>query len=183
VKREAIGLIETVSVAIGVRVTDEMAKTADVEVLESTPICPGKFMVLVAGMVSPVESSLQRGIEVGGDVVVDTLMIPNVHPRVFPAILGATDISDLAALGVVETFTVASTLLAADAAAKAAPVELIEIRLAKGLGGKAYFTMTGEVYEVEASMDAALVVARAGGNLVRNVIIPRPHDSLRGTLL
>jgi len=183
VNREAIGLVETVSVAVGVRVTDEMAKAAEIEVLESTPICPGKFMVLIAGMVSPVESSLKRGIEVGGDVVVDTLMIPHVHPQIFPAILGASKVDDLEALGIVETFTVASTLLAADAAAKAAPVRLIEIRLAKGLGGKAYFTMSGEVYEVEASMEAALAVARARGSLVRSVVIPRPHESLRSTLL
>ena len=116
-EREAIGLIETISIALGVRVADEMAKTARVEILEATAICPGKYMVLIAGAVSPVEDSLRRGIEVGGDVVVDTLFIPYVHKQVFPAILGATDVADLRALGVVETFTVAATILAADAAA------------------------------------------------------------------
>ncbi len=140
-------------------------------------------MVLTAGDVASVEASLRRGIEVGGNVVVDTLFIPNVHPQVFPAILAATGVDALGALGVVETFTAASTLLCADAAAKAAPVRLIEIRLAKGLGGKAFFTMTGEVYDVEAAMEAALAVARSGGNLVRSVVIPRPHDDLRSKVL
>ncbi len=181
--REAIGLIETVSIAIGISVTDEMAKTADVEVLESTAICPGKYMVLIAGDVSSVESSLKRGVETGGDVVVDTLFIPHVHPQIFPAILGATEVENLRALGVVETFTVASSILAADAAAKAAGVTLLEIRLAKGLGGKGFFTMTGEVFEVEAAMDAALEVAKKGGNLVRSVVIPRPHEKLGGSIL
>jgi len=181
--REAIGLIETVSIAIGISVTDEMAKTADVEVLESTAICPGKYMVLIAGDVSSVEASLKRGVEIGGDVVVDTLFIPHVHPQIFPAILGATEVENLRALGVVETFTVASSILAADAAAKAAGVTLLEIRLAKGLGGKGFFTMTGEVFEVEASMDAALEVAKRGGNLVRSVVIPRPHEQLNGSIL
>jgi microcompartment protein CcmL/EutN len=176
--REAIGLIETISIAVGVRVTDEMAKSAPIEILEATAICPGKFMVLVAGEVSAVESSMTRGVEVGGDVVVDKLFIPNVHPDVFPAILAATEVGPLRALGVVETFTVASTILAADAAAKASDIRLIELRLAKGLGGKAFFTMTGEVFDVEAAMDAALQVARAGGNLVRSVVIPRPHEDL-----
>lgn len=174
-EREAIGLVETISVAVGIAVTDEMAKTARVEVLESTAICPGKFMVLVAGGVSPVESALERGVAVGGEVVVDSLFIPNVHPGVFPAILGATDVEAVGALGVVETFTAASAITAADAAAKAAGVTLIEIRLAKGLGGKAFFTMTGDVHDVEAAMDAALEVVRKGGNLVRSVVIPRPH--------
>ncbi len=182
-EREAIGLIETISVAVGIRVTDEMVKAAPVEVLESTAICPGKFMVLVAGAVSPVESAIERGTRIGGDVVVDTLLIPNVHPGVFPAILGASDISDVDAVGVLETFTVASTISAADAAAKAAHVTLMEIRLAKGLGGKAFFTMTGEVHEIEAAMDAALGVVRAGGNLVRSVVIPRPHEETIKKLL
>jgi microcompartment protein CcmL/EutN len=182
-KREAIGLVETISIAMGIRVTDEMAKTADVEVLESTAICPGKYFVLVAGDVSSVESALARGAPAGGDTVVDTLFIPNVHPAVFPAILGATEVKELRAIGVLETYTVASTILAADAAAKAAPVELLEIRLAKGLGGKAFFTMTGEVYEVEAAMEAGLRIVRAGGNLVRSVVIPRPHADLATFLL
>jgi microcompartment protein CcmL/EutN len=182
-QREAIGLIETISIAVGVMITDEMAKTAPVEILEATAICPGKYMVLIAGDVSPVEDSLKRGVEVGGDVVVDTLFIPYVHRQVFPAILGATDIAQLGALGVVETFTVASTILAADAAAKAAPVELIEIRLAKGLGGKAFFTMTGELFDVEAATAAALEVVRKTGNLVRSVVIPRPHEDLGSKIL
>jgi microcompartment protein CcmL/EutN len=114
---------------------------------------------------------------------VDTLFIPNVHPQVFPAVLAATGVESLDALGVLETFTVASTILAADTAAKTAPVRLIEIRLAKGLGGKAYFTMTGAVYDVEAAMDAALAVVKSGGNLVRSVVIPRPHEALNPKVL
>jgi microcompartment protein CcmL/EutN len=182
-KREAIGLVETVSIAMGILATDEMAKKADIEVLESTAVCPGKYMVLIAGDVASVESALARGADAGGDTVVDTLFIPHVHPKVFPAILGATEIEALRALGIIETYTVASTILGADAAAKAAPVDLIEIRLAKGLGGKAFFTMTGEIYEVEAAMAAGLAIARSGGNLVRSVTIPRPNVDLATFLL
>jgi microcompartment protein CcmL/EutN len=177
-KREAIGLVETISIAMGIRATDAMAKKADVEILESTPVCPGKYVILIAGDVSSVESALDSGRRAGEDTVVDTLFIPHVHPQIFPAILGATEVRALSALGVLETFTVASTILAADAAAKAAPVSLIELRLAKGLGGKAFFTMTGEIYEVEAAMAAGLEIARRGGNLVRSVVIPRPHEDL-----
>ncbi len=180
---EAIAIIETISIAVGIQITDAMAKMASVEILESTPICPGKYMVLVAGGVSDVESSLKRGIEIGGDVIADTLSIPHVHPDIFPAILGAVDVGELGALGVVETFTVASSILAADAAAKAARVRILEIRVAKGLGGKGFFTMTGEVHEVEAAMEAALQVTKESGTLVRSVVIPRPHPSLAATVL
>ncbi len=180
---EAIAIIETISIAIGIEITDAMAKMASVDVLESTPICPGKYMVLVAGGVSEVEASLKRGVEIGGDVVADTLFIPHVHSSVFPAILGAVEAEPLEALGVVETFTIASSILAADAAAKAARVRILEIRVAKGLGGKGFFTMTGEVHEVEAAMDAALAVARSSGTLVRSTVIPRPHPGLGDIVL
>jgi len=180
---EAIAIIETISIAVGIEITDAMAKMASVEVLESTAICPGKYMVLVAGGVSEVEASLTRGMEIGGDVVADTLLIPHVHRDVFPAILGAVDVDMLEALGVVETFTVASSILAADAAAKAARVRILEVRVAKGLGGKGFFTMTGEVHEVEAAMEAALEVVRRAGTLVRSVIIPRPHPTLGSVVL
>jgi len=181
--REAIGVIETISIAVGVAVADEMAKTADIELLEASAICPGKYLILIAGDVESVNSSMTRGIEVGGDVIVDTLFIPYVHPQVFPAILAATDVEELGALCVVETFTAASSILAADAAAKAARIELVEIRLAKGLGGKGFFVMTGELFEVEAAHEAALKIARDGGTLVRSVVIPRPHGDLAPKVL
>ena len=65
--------------------------------------------------------------------------------RAAPAV-GAAD-----AVGIFETFSVASSLLAADAAAKAAQVEVAELRLADGLGGKAYFVVAGEQADVEAA--------------------------------
>jgi len=180
---EAIAIIETISIAVGIEITDAMAKMADVDILESTAICPGKYMVLVAGGVSDVEASLRRGVEIGGDVVADTLLIPHVRADIFPAILGAVDIGELGALGIVETFTVAASILAADTAAKTARVRILEVRLAKGLGGKGFFTMTGEIHEVEAAMEAALQVTKQSGTLVRSVVIPRPHPSLGSTVL
>ena len=176
--REAIALIETVSVAVGIQIADAMAKAAPIEILDATAICPGKYMVLVTGDVSAVEASLSRGIEIGGDVVVDTLFIPHVHRDIFPAILGATKVTEPNALAVVETFTAAASILAADAAAKAAHIRLIEIRLAKGLGGKGFFCMTGDVHQIEAATEAALALLKKSGNLVRSVVIPRPDEDL-----
>ena len=77
----------------------------------------------------------------------------------------------------------AASILAADAAAKAARVRILEVRLAKGLGGKGFFTMTGEIHEVEAAMEASLQVTKQSGTLVRSVVIPRPHPSLGAAIL
>jgi len=81
------------------------------------------------------------------------------------------------ALGIVETTTVAATILAADAAAKAALVRLIEMQLARGIGGKAYFIVTGTLAEVEAAVEAALGAVDAA-TVRATEIIAAPHEDL-----
>jgi len=174
----ALGLVELNSVAIGILVADEMLKVAPVELVEATPVCSGKYVVIVKGDVASVDASVARGESIGAESVVDTLFLPNPHPGIFPALTGTSDVGHIDSLGVIETFSVASTVVSADLAGKAAQVRLIEIRLAKGLGGKAFVTMTGAVSEVEASVDAGRAYANSKGLLVRSVVIPRPDESL-----
>jgi microcompartment protein CcmL/EutN len=144
-RKNAIGLVELNSIARGYLTCDTMVKTAEVELIEILTICPGKFMILIAGDVGAVKSSVEAGVRQGEAAVVDQLLIANVHPDIFPAINAATQVSEVEALGVLETFTVASGIIAADAAVKTASVRLIELRLAKGIGGKSFFTLTGSV--------------------------------------
>ena len=172
---EAIGLIELTSVARGVVVTDAMVKQAEVRVLQSHPICPGKYMVLVAGPVGEVRSAMAVGVHYAGPTMVDKLLIDNLHPQVIPAIANTRSIDKLGSIGIIETYGVASTILAADKACKAAEIELIEIRLATGLGGKAYVTFTGEQHMVEAAMQAG-VAALDNAMLFRKELIEAPHE-------
>ncbi len=174
----ALGLVEFNSVAIGILAADEMLKAAPVELVEATPVCSGKYVVIVKGDVASVDASVARGESTGADSVVDTLFLPNPHPGIFPALTGTSDVEHIDALGVIETFSVASTVVSADMAGKAAQVQIIEIRLAKGLGGKAFVTLTGTVSEVEASVGAGSAYAAKKGVLVRSVVIPRPDESL-----
>ncbi|MBN1503519.1 MAG: BMC domain-containing protein [Candidatus Eisenbacteria bacterium] len=174
----ALGLVELNSVAIGVQAADEMLKVAPVELVEATPVCAGKYVVIVKGDVASVDASVARGEAIGAESVVDTLFLPNPHPGIFPALTGTSEVQRLDSLGVIETFSVASTIMSADLAGKAARVKIIEIRLAKGLGGKAFVTMTGAVSEVEASVSAGSAYASKKGLLVRSVVIPRPDESL-----
>ena len=60
----------------------------------------------------------------------------------------------------IESFSVASLIEGADAAAKASAIQLVEVRLA--MGGKAFFTCTGSVSAVEAAVDAATLVIGKG---------------------
>lgn len=179
----AIAFIEFNSVAAGIFATDAAAKKAEVTVLDSKSVCPGKYSILISGLTAPVEESLQAAIAAGADAVTDHLFLPRVHPQVIPAILAATPGGDLAALGVIETFTIPSCIQASDAAAKAAEIRLLEIRLANGLGGKCYVVLTGEIPDVEAAMAAGEAKAKEIGALVRTAVIPRPHPDLARFIL
>jgi len=179
----SIGLIELGSIAAGYEVADAMLKTADVELLLARSICSGKYIVMVRGDVAAVESSVQAGRESGSFSVIDTFVIPNVHESVFPAIGGASKTERLEALGLLESFSVAALIEGADAAAKAAAVRLIEIRLAMALGGKAFVSLTGSVSAVRSAVEAGARAIGAKGLLVNKVVIPNPRPELLGEMI
>jgi len=174
----ALGMIEFKSVAKGIYATDFMVKKAPIRILETHPICPGKYMTLICGEVADVEEAIAAGMKAGDDLVIQDLFIPNLHQDIIPAITATTHIEKFGAIGVVETFSIATCVVAADFACKEAPIKMVEIRLANGLGGKAYFVMTGELYNVEASIKVAADHVRSEGMLACSTIIADPHPDL-----
>jgi len=179
----SIGFIELNSIAAGIFSTDAVAKKSDVEILDARSVCPGKYVILFGGLTGPVDEAMQAGLEAGADAVTDHLFLPQIHPFVIPAILAATPVEDLEAVGVIETFSIPSCILAADAAAKEAEIRLIEIRLANGLGGKSFVTLTGLIHDVEAAMAGGQKLAADIGCLVRTSIVPNPHPVLKNFIL
>ncbi|MBI5478064.1 MAG: BMC domain-containing protein [Deltaproteobacteria bacterium] len=180
----ALACIELSSIARGIKMCDEMAKRAAVRVLQAITVCPGKFVVIIGGEVEEVQQSYARGLEIGGPAVVDQLILPNAHPQLIPAIEATAVIDEVKAVGVVETFAVASAIIAADAACKRAAIRLIEVRLARGIGGKAFFTLTGDQADVEAAVEAAeAILGEESGLLLRTEVIPRPHPDMVRWLL
>jgi microcompartment protein CcmL/EutN len=108
------------------------------------------------------------------------MVIPNVHESVFPA-LGQSvqlDPSECRAIGVVESYSTASILEAADAAAKASAVTLFRIHLAMALGGKGFVLMTGNVSDCQNAVDLAAEIIREKGLLVYAGVIPGPSKEL-----
>ncbi len=181
--KASIGLIEVSSVAAGFEAADSMIKMAGVELVEAHPVCPGKFVILITGLLSDVQSSIDKGIDTAGKFLVDTLVIPNVHKDVIRAIRGVADVKDIEALGSVETMTVATCIVAADAARKRADVRLIEVRLAMGLGGKSFFTLTGEVGAVRTAVNAAAKSVEGLGIVINKIVIPKVHRDLYRALM
>ena len=179
-EKNSIGLIELSSIAAGFLVADTMIKAADVQLVLNRTICSGKYLVLVRGDVAAVQASVAAGVGAGGGAVIDSCTIPNLDPTVFPAITGNVDLHDREALGVIESFSVAALIEGADAAVKAADVQLLEIRLAMALGGKAFVTLVGDVAAVQAAVDAGAGHVADRGLLVNRVVIPAPVPELFG---
>ena len=174
----ALGLLETSSVARGLVVADAMVKKAPVELVLARPVSSGKHVVLVSGGVADVDEAMAAGVEAAAATLIDRLLLPQAAAPLLAALrrqAPAPRPDD--AVGIFETFSIASTVHAADAACKAAEVELAELRLADGLGGKAYFVVAGAQADVEAALYAAEHVTPTGMLLARE-LIARPHEEL-----
>ena len=172
---KAIGMVEVTTVSTGFAAADEMAKAVDVEVLQAEVTCPGKFVILVTGELSAVKASVDRAEGRFRDKVIDTFVLGNPHESIFPAIYGTAQPEDVNALGVLETYDVAALIVAA----KTAIVELIELRLAKGMCGKSYMTLTGSVSAVQAAIDRAKAEAGDKGMFLDSTVIARPSDKIK----
>ncbi|WP_283674509.1 BMC domain-containing protein [Butyricicoccus sp. Marseille-Q5471] len=176
----AIGMIELSSIARGIETCDDMVKAAQVELLRTSTVCPGKYMIIVAGDTGDVKASMTAGKKRGAEYVVDTLLIPNIHPQLIPAIGMTNQVDIRGAVGVLEFYSVAAAITAADIAAKAANITLIEVRTGFAIGGKGFVTLTGDVGAVRAAVQAA---EREAEMLVETTVIPRPSKQLFDALL
>ncbi|WP_312648414.1 BMC domain-containing protein [Aminipila sp.] len=174
----AIGMVEFTSIARGIYAADQMVKISEVEIVTATTTCPGKYIAIVHGDVAAVEDSVQIGEKVAGEFWVDSIIIPNVNSQVFPAITGSTMPERIQALGIIESFSMSTMVIAADAILKSAELEPLELRLGNGLGGKAFFTFTGDVAAVQTGVEAGRNIADQKGLLVNAEVIPSPSDRL-----
>lgn len=174
----ALGMIELTSIPAGVQAGDAMLKAAAVELVTAQPVCAGKYIVLVTGEAAAVRESVEAGKLSGGEKLVDSMFVANIHPQVPRAINACTEISQVASVGVMEVFSLCAAVLAADAAAKAADVQLMEVRLGRGLGGKSFIALTGEIASVQAAVDAARAVEGTAGLMNDSVVIPAPHPDM-----
>ena len=175
---KAIGLIELSSVVAGFLVADAALKAGTVRLVLSRSICSGKYMVLVAGEPSAVQSAVAAACEASNGCLIDNIVITNIHPDVITAI-GRTSVAPPeGALGILESFNVATLIRAADACAKSAPIQLLEVRLAMALGGKAFVTMTGDISAVQSAVAAGRKVIADAGMLVNAAVITKPHPDV-----
>lgn len=176
----AVGLVELSSIATGFLVQDTMLKTSDVKLLIARSICSGKYAVLVGGDVAAVESAVEAGAQAATHGLIEKLVIPNIHPAVFPAIAGSVILEKdkTGALGILESFSIASGIVGADAAVKTADVTLYRVHTAMAIGGKAYMLMTGSISSVTAAVETGAMTIGELGMLVSMQVIANPRPEL-----
>ena len=174
----SIGLLELKSIPMGIYAADEMLKKADVRLLMASPVCPGKYIIIISGNIGSVKSAMEAGSLCGSAFVVDSQIINNTHESLPAAILGISDIARVMSLGVVETINAVSAIRAGDIAAKASNVQLMEIRTARGLGGKGFAMFTGELSAVESAVKACVNQLADTAVITSYVTISSPHEGL-----
>jgi len=178
-KHPAIAIVEFSDIPTGMFATDAMLKVAPIAFIKCGTISHGRYLTLVGGTTASVEESLREGLFHGGPSVLDHLLLADIHPRVYEAMLGWRKPGATGALAIIETDTVATNVRAAEAALKGTPVDLLEIRLADtGLSGKGISIYQGSLPDIEAAIDLAARYLGEAGSPLRYRIISSPHEAL-----
>ena len=153
----ALALLEIGDLPAGFAALDAIAKEAMVTVIAAGTLQHGHYLVAFAGEVLAVELSFAAGSGRAGAALVDAVLLPHAEPRLLPALRDGTVLFPAPgdALGVVQTGSSPTLVRAVDAALKGAQVELVELRLAEGLAGRALATLWGSQHDVEAALELA----------------------------
>ncbi len=175
---KAIGMVEYKTVSAGVTAADAMVKTAQVDIMEAQTVCPGKYIAVISGDLSAVNAAVETAKVQYGRHLINSFVLGNPHASIFPAIYGATEVEGVAALGILETYDASSIIVAADVAAKTAVVTLMELRIARGMCGKSYLMLTGEVAAVEAAIEKAKREIGADGMYLDSAVIANPDGKI-----
>lgn len=176
----AIGILELSSIVAGYKAQDMMLKAAHVEVIIARTICSGKFLIVIGGSVSSISAALDAGCTAAEGYIVEKLNIANIDSQVFSALSGSVVIPEGVgqAMGIVETFSVAPIIEAADAAVKSADVLLFRVHVSMAIGGKGFMLLCGNVASVTMAVGAAVEQIKETGMLVNHAVIPSASKEL-----
>ncbi|MBQ8683309.1 MAG: BMC domain-containing protein [Clostridia bacterium] len=174
----AVGVIEIKNIPKGVEACDDALKSAGVRLISAHPSCPGKYEILVTGSIAEVQTALEHVQDKYEHHVLDCTLMGRIDQAVIMALMGAQPVTEHKALGIIETYSGASIIKAADAAVKAANVAIVDLRLSRGMGGKGVVMLTGEVGDVTAAVEAGSDYAIRQGLFSSKSIMAAPHEEL-----
>ncbi len=199
----ALGAIELRSIAQGVFTLDAILKESPIQVLLACASSPGKYLILMSGEVDELIRAMTIGVEYASDELLDDLLLPAACDELWNALcegsqaslstsaeMPATGMSamglsamGLPALGILECFGAPALLGALDTAAKTGAVNIQQIHLLQGIGGKATGLISGDVESVQIAIDAGSEHAIDRNLLAKSLVIPRPSSEILEHLL
>ena len=171
---KAIGVLELKCIPKGVEATDAALKSAGVELVSAHPSCPGKYEIILTGSISNVTAAVSHVLSKFEGYVIDSSVMGRIDEQVIKALFGTQTGERKGSLGLLETYSAATTIKAA--------VEIFDLRVSRGMGGKGVVMLTGEVGDVTAAIEAGAAYAKQSGQLSAESIIAAPHADLWGQL-
>ena len=175
---KSIGVIELKNVPKGVEATDDALKSAGVEMVSAHPSCPGKYEIILTGSISNVTAAIDHVTGKFENYEIDSSVMGRIDEQVITALFGTQQSEKKGSLGLIETFSAATCIKAADIAVKTARVEIFDLRVSRGLGGKGVVIITGEIGDVTAAVEAGANYAKGAGMLSATSVIAAPHEEL-----
>lgn len=174
----AVGVVELKSIAKGIEACDDALKSAGIKLIAAQPACPGKYEIMMTGQIVDIQTAIDRIKEKYSDKLIDAVRLGRVDERVVKALFGAETTAPKGAVGIIETFSASSAILAADSAIKASNVEILELRVSRGMGGKGFVMLTGNVADVTAAVETGSNYAKEQGLFNSSSVIAAPHEEL-----
>ncbi|MCK6533236.1 MAG: BMC domain-containing protein [Polyangiaceae bacterium] len=181
----ALAMLELDDIPLGLVALDAVAKEAPVALVGAGTIHHGHFLIVFAGPLAAVEMSHARAHERSGSALVDAVLLPNAEPRILPALQRGVRRFPAPgdALGMLEARSSPTLVGALDGALKGTPVELVELRLAEGLGGKAVASLWGNQHDVEVALELAEArLARGPSAGASTTLIANAHPEVARVL-
>ena len=175
---QTVGVIELKSIAKGILACDEILKSAEIQLISAHTACPGKYEIIITGQLSNVQIAIDRATDNYGEYVLDSTVMGRIEPTVIKALFGGVADCAKGAIGVIETFSGTSAIKAADSAVKAAAVEIMAMSISRGMGGKGYVVVTGDIADVTAAVETGAEYAKNQGLLAGTSLLAAPHEDL-----
>lgn len=175
---KSIGVIELKCIPKGVEAADAALKSAGIDMVSAHPSCPGKYEIILTGSISNVTAAVAHVQAKFEGYVIDSSVMGRIDEQVIKALFGTAPAEQKGALGLIETFSAASAIKAADIAVKTARVAIYDLRVSRGMGGKGIVMITGEIGDVSAAVEAGAKYAKGVATLSSSAVIPAPHEDL-----
>ena len=175
---KSIGVIELKSIPKGVEAADAALKSAGIDMVSAHPACPGKYEIILTGSISNVTAAVSHVVSKFEGYVIDSSVMGRIDEQVITALFGTNTPEQRGSLGLIESFSAATAIRAADIAVKTARVSIYDLRVSRGMGGKGVVMLNGEIGDVSAAVEAGAKYASECGMLSSSAVIAAPHEDL-----